>query len=434
MSEINELLKEPTDKPVESSKSVSWLHITLIKVGIFISLPGFVTGVKIGNAVGFYDSLYAFFFAGLILGGLASLTATIGARTRLCTYMITQHVFGSKGALLINVIFALSLFGWFGINTALFGGAVVNTLSDAGSQGEALYSIFGGVLMVVTAIFGFKALDKLSQLAVPLLCVSLIVLVYVSITKMGLSTILAPRPEVMSTGKAVSAVVGGSVVGTVIFPDICRYARTFKHGIIAGVLTFTVAKPLLLMTSAVPSLATGLRDIMAILNALGLGVLALGIVIFTTWTSNNGNLYGASLSLSTLFKQFKYWHLVIISGTLGTILAISGLMEHFIPFLHLLGICLPPVAGIYIVHFFFFSNGQYQESQLRDNPNFAFDALLSWSASCVFGYCTLHDYFTVTTVPAMDSLVLSGLLFFVGKKIGLDNFFQKGFNLNKNQV
>jgi cytosine permease len=420
MAGIKGLLQEPTDKPVESSKSVGWFNITLIKVGVFISLPGFVTGVKIGDAVGFYNSILAFFLAGIVLGGLASLTATVGAKSRLSTYMITQYAFGTKGALLINLIFALSLFGWFGINTALFGGAVLNSLAGTGAlQSEALYSILGGVLMVATAIFGFKALDKVSQLAVPLLCISLVVLVYVSITKIGFATISMPRPQTMSVGKAISAVIGGSVVGTVIFPDICRYARTFKHGIIAGVLTFTVAKPLILMTSAVPSLATGLKGIMDILNSLNLGVMALGVVIFTTWTSNNGNLYGASLSLSTIFRHFRYWQLVIISGTLGTILAITGLIEHFVPFLHLLGIALPPVAGIYIAHYFFISRGNYSEQALRETPAFRPEALAAWFIACLLGYATLHDYVTLTTVPAMDSLIASGFFFYVLKKSGI---------------
>lgn len=435
MSGIKNLLKEPTDKPVAVNKSVSWFHITLIKVGIFISLPGFVTGVKIGNALGFYDSLYAFFLAGIILGLLASLTGVIGAKTRLSTYMITQYVFGRKGALLINLIFALSLFGWFGINTALFGSAVVDALYQPGdSRSIVLYSVLGGGLMIATAVFGFKALDKLSQLAVPLLCVSLIVLVYVSVAQIGFATITMPRPELMSVGKAVSAVVGGSVVGTVIFPDICRYARTYKHAVIAGVLTFTIAKPLLLMTSAIPSLATGLRDIMAILDSLNLGAMALGIVIFTTWTSNNGNLYGASLSLATIFKQFRYWQLVIISGVLGTIFAISGLMEHFIPFLHLLGICLPPVAGIYIVHFFFISSREYDEALLQDSPAVSVEAMLAWLLACILGYCTLQDYLTITTVPALDTLLMSGFFFFISKKSGLVDFLLKRFKLNREEI
>ncbi|MDG1905400.1 MAG: cytosine permease [Arenicella sp.] len=427
------LLKEPTDRPVEDEKSVGWLNITLIKVGVFISLPGFVTGVKVGNAVGFYESIYAFLIAGIILGCLASFCGTVGSKTKLSTYMITQYAFGTRGALLINIIIAISLFGWFGINTALFGSAVLTAVGGAGSEAQIAYSVVGGLLMVATAVFGFKALDKVSQLAVPLLFAGLFILVYVSVSKIGMTKIVAPVPNSMSLGNAISAVVGGSVIGTVIFPDICRYARTFKHGVIAAILTFTVAKPIILMTSAVPSLATGHRDIMEILNSLNLGVMALAIVVFTTWTSNNGNLYGASLSLSTIFKQFKYWQLVLISGTVGTLLAVFGVMEHFIPFLHLLGISIPPVAGIYIVHFYILNGGVYNEQMLRSNPPINLDAIFAWCTACVLAYCTLKGYFSLTTVPAMDALLTAGVSFFVLSKIGFSSIYWKPKNADSSK-
>ncbi len=412
---LKHLLNEPTQQPVERDKSVNWFNITLIKVGIFISLPGFVTGVKIGNAVGFYNSIYAFLIGGMILGFIASLTGSIGAKTRLSTYVITQYSFGTKGALFINLIFAICLLGWFGINTALFGEAVLNSISGYENDDFklTLYSIIGGLLMIATAIFGFKALDKLSQIAVPLLIIALFILVYTSITKLGINTIIAPRTETMSIGKSISAVVGGAVVGTVIFPDICRYAHSFKHGIIAAILTFSIFKPLILMSSAIPSLATGYSDIMEILLSLNLGVMALGLVVFTTWTSNNGNLYGASLSLSTLFRQFKYWQLVLITGSLGTILAISGIMEHFIPFLHVLGICLPPVAGIYITHYFVINKCNYTDLKLSTNNPISYYALISWFVACVVGFCSLNNYIIISTVPAIDAILTSSILIYL---------------------
>lgn len=418
MKGVNKLLEEPTDKPVDNNNKVSWITISMVLIGLYISLPGFVTGVKIGNAVGFYNSVVAFFSGGLVLGFIASCCALVGAKTQLSTYMLTQFAFGQKGAQLINFIFGLSLFGWFGVNTVLFGEAVFASLADnaLAPKNLNLYTAIGGLLMVATAIFGFEALDKLSKLAVPLLCFALFMLVYMSIKKAGFEAIAQPRPQTMSLGSAISAVVGGSVVGAVIAPDTCRYARSYKDAIIAVVITFVIAKPIILLTSTIPTLATGLSDIMDILASLNLGALALGVVVFTTWTSNNSNLYSASLSLSSLFSQFKYWQLALISGVLGTILAMSGIMEHFIPFLHLLGITIPPVAGVYVVHFFVFSRGTYAKQTLSTAAPVCHFAMVSWVTACILGYCTLHGYLTITTVPAVDSLLTSASLYWCFKR------------------
>jgi len=413
------LFGERARRPVETSKQVGWLQITLIKVGIFISLPGFVTGVKIGNAVGYQSSVIAFFVAGVVLGSLASVTGSIGAKTRLSTYVIVQHTFGTKGAILINMIFALSLFGWFGINTALFGSAVVDAITVGASGGKSwiVASILGGTLMVATAIFGFKALDMLSRVAVPVLIIALTVLVYASISQIGMVAVTEVRESTMSLGNAISAVIGGSVVGTVIFPDVCRYAKSFPHAIVAAILTFMVGKPLILMSSAIPALATGEAEIMRILSALGLGVLALGIVIFTTWTSNNGNLYAASLSLSTVVKGLRYWQLVIIAGVLGTVLAISGVLAKFVPFLHMLGIAMPPVAGIYAVHYFFIAKRNYSDVPLSKRKTYYFSALVAWLVACIIGVLALNEVIVVTTVPALDSLISAAVIYLVLKKL-----------------
>nr|WP_240946267.1 cytosine permease [Pseudomaricurvus alkylphenolicus] len=407
---MKNLLDEPTDQPVDQERSVSWKNIALIKIGVFISLPGFVTGVKVGNQIGLEASVYVFFIAGIVLGAFASICGSVGARTKLSTYYITQYAFGSRGAHLVNSIFAASLFGWFGINLVLFGKALVDVIGDSalGPFTWEILTIAGAILMISTVIFGFRALDRLSQFAVPLLILSLVVLVYASITQFGLENAAGSADSSsMSAGKAISAVIGGSIVGTVIFPDICRYAISVKHGIIAAIITFSIAKPLITLSSAIPSLATGEREIMAILDALNLGMIALVIVVFTTWTSNNGNLYGASLGLSTIFKGRRYWQLALGSGVVGTLLALSGVMDDILPFLHLLGIAIPPVAGIYIADFYILNGGKYRPFSHSTMAGIRYPSIVAWSLACAAGYASLNDLYVLTTVPALDSVIVA---------------------------
>ena len=79
----------------------------------------------------------------------------------------------------------------------------------------------------------------------------------------------------LSLGVAISVVVGTYIVGAVLVPDLCRYARSRVDGVSAIVLSLGVGLPCILAAAAVPSLATQEADLVRIMLGLGLGVPAL---------------------------------------------------------------------------------------------------------------------------------------------------------------
>ena len=167
---------------VPDGKTVSGWRIALIKTGIVIALPAFFSGAEIGTALGLADSCLVIIAAAFLLALLAALTGTVGASSRLSTSMILQFSFGPVGAKIVNLVLALTLLGWFGVTTALFG----HTLNDLAERAltiqtaPAVYMLLGGLLMIGTTVFGFKALQKLSDLVVPLLLVGLVLVAYIA--------------------------------------------------------------------------------------------------------------------------------------------------------------------------------------------------------------------------------------------------------------
>jgi cytosine permease len=419
-SQNNPLLDEVTSGAVPQHRLVSYVPILSVLVGIFISLPAFYTGTKVGGTLGLSQGVAAFVIGGIILGAIACLCATVGASTRLSTYKIIEYSFGKQGAILINLIFGFSLFGWFGINSALFGESVLQSLGllDIHAGSTSLYIIIGGVLMVSTAIFGFKALNKLANMAVPVLCLSLITLVTLSLNHYGFK-VEATENGTVSFGQAISIVVGSTVVGAILMPDYCRYARTLNQALIACVITFGLAFPLILSSAAIPALATGESDVIPIITALNVGVMGLVVVIFTAWTTNNANLYSGSLSLAAVFTRLEYWHLVVIAGTIGTLFAVLGIMDRFLPFLLLLGVTMPPVAGVYITYHFCFCDHQYSRDDLGTVQAYSVPALFSWVAASLLGYASANEWVLLSTVPAVDSLLSSALIYGLVKKSAL---------------
>ncbi len=422
MGRFNELVEDFSRHAVPDGKTVGGLHIALIVVGVMITLPAFLTSAEVGHSLGLTGGVLAFVAGGLILGAAACLVAMVAAKARLSTYIILQFSFGTQGGKVVNLLICLTLFGWFGISARLFAEAAQSLfvgLSGA-DFGTTPFLIFGAVLMTATTVFGFKALDKLAIVAVPLLLLALIAVVFASLKGAGWEAIVAAGGSGLTMGNAISAVVGGMMVGVTLFPDLCRYARGAGQGVLAAILSFAVGYPLVMTAAAIPSLATGQSDYLLILTGLGLGVSAFLVLVFATWTTNISNLYSASLLLATMFKSTAKWKLTLYAGILGTVFGTLGIMDYFISYLIILGIAVPPIAGIYVTDYFALRRRDYSLEALQTAARFGWTAFISWGMGFAVALATFNEIIRLTGIPACDSALVSSLVYF-----GMESFRRK---------
>ena len=96
---------------------------------------------------------------------------------------------------------------------------------------------------------------------------------------------------------------------------------------------------------------TGLVDPMAYMIALGLAGSAFIILVFVTRLPMRQSLQHDSRGGRCPTKTPE-WQLMLVSGAVGTGLAMLGITDHFIEFLERLGVIVPPIAGIYLVDYF----------------------------------------------------------------------------------
>ncbi len=394
---------------VPAAQTVHGLHVALVLIGIAITIPAFLTGAEIGQSMGLDQAAMAIPAGAALLCLIGCMAATIAARTRLTTYMIIQFPFGTRGALVVNAVISITIFGWFTVTASFFGESIQQFMQDTwGTSGNLNALIaFGSALVILTTVFGFKALDKLAVVAVPLLFGALVWLVWLVLQDASLTTLRQFAGSGMSFGQGVTAVVGGFIVGAVIVPDYCRYVRNTAHGLLAAVLHFGIAYPLILFALAVVSIHSGERNFNTIMSGMGLGVIGLLVLIFATWTTNTGNLYSNALVLRTLFSRIPMWLMVVLAGVLGTLLAVAGVTRYFIDFLLFLGICIPPVAGIYIADYFWVNRSRYAVENLAGLPRFGWPAFSAWLLASVMAYGAQSAWFSLTTIPSFDSVLLA---------------------------
>nr|WP_279347200.1 cytosine permease [Govania unica] len=363
--------------------------------------------------MGLPDAVLAFLIAGLLLTFLGSCTAIVSAKTRLTTYMLAQFAFGPVGGKFVNMVLATTMFGWFGVNAFMFAEACQSMIWNLTGFHFSynIYIIIGSVLMVATTIFGFKALDKLALVAVPILLFILITVLVISFTKAEPGVLLATHQGTMSFGLAVSATAGGNMVMVAAMPDVARYISGKGQAVLAMFISFTLAAPLILTAAAVPSLVTGESDLLKILMGLGFGVPALLVLVLSTWTANASNLYGAGLGLAATFIRIPQWKLMIGAGLAGMAIAMLGIVNHFIPFLLFLGILIPPVAGIYVAFYILYPDKMKDVSEISKLPGTSIPAFTAWGIGVAVATATAFDFFTLTTIPSCDALITSVILY-----------------------
>ena len=394
--------------PVPQSATVSGWRVALTKLGAVIGLPGFIAGAQIGFTYGVAGGVAAILVGGLVLTAIALATSHVALRTRLTASLLVQRAFGRLGSRFVNLIVATTLLGWFGITADLFGASVSTMAGSIGWSAPSWpFTILGSVLMVTTTIYGFRGLQRIADITIPALVIVLLLAIWRSIERVSLDALLAVPANAPPVGTAISAIVGSLATGVVVFPDLARLARTRVDAGIAALLTFGIGMPVVLAMAAVPSTATHQWDLIIILSLLKLGPLAFAILVLKAWSSNAGNLYGASLGLSAVFPRVDRRLLACIGGVVGATFAMLGITQHLLPILMLLGITLPPLAGIYVADHL----ARRGEVAADDAPQPAIRplAFLSWFVGIAVATATSRGLIHLTRVPAIDAIAASFL-------------------------
>ena len=95
--------------PVSDEQLVAWPRVAAVSSMVSFSLPTFITGLEVYQALTISDALWAMLIASILLTVVGGTMGAIGARSRMSSYLLVRIAFGNKGAGLVNMAFALSL-------------------------------------------------------------------------------------------------------------------------------------------------------------------------------------------------------------------------------------------------------------------------------------------------------------------------------------
>ncbi len=408
-----------TTEPVPESETVSGVQVGMVCIGIAITLPALYTGGAIATGLGLGPGVLAMLLAAALLSLMSVPSALVGVRTRLTSYMIIEHVFGWLGAKIVNACLAVTLLGWYAVTAELFG----RTLGIAAAEylgftlPEWLWILVSSGLVTVTTIFGFKALDRLALVAVPLLVLFLCWVVLEALGQRPLFELLAIPGEGMGFTEGVSILIGAMIVNVVLMPDLARYARRGRDAFVAASLGNGGGIVVATLLAMIPALAFGVLDPMRHFAAVGAGFAAFLALVFATWTTNGVNLYSTGLVAGSALRKLRYGPITLASSVVGTALALWGVADRLTDFLIVLGLVVPPVAGVYLSRYFLLGQRDFASARLAQRPAIE---VVPFAACMTAGLLSLLAWtlgISATGILPLESLLLSAGLYLAGERL-----------------
>jgi len=342
----------------------STLNIFMVYMGVLAVIAAIFAGSGLAQMYDPMTTIVVSLIGNTMLAVFGGLIAYIGGSTRANTYMLLRYPLGRIGTIIGSLIVsALPLVIWFAVETWLFG-ITINVIYPGNPLTSiAGASIWGGILMMLTAYYGFRAIALLSYVTVPFwyVLVTIGFLAAVDISG-GFQALWSARPETIAPlGLGITYVFGLYASGCVITPDISRYGMKKWSGSLAWALHVTIFMTLLLFAGASMTLLTGSPNVIVAIAEIGLGVGALLLAILGQWTTNDNNLWSASLAWINIVGKLNKRQWVIILGLVGTAIAaiwggVYGMsMDPFIAFGVFLGYFIPPVGAVLIADYYIVS-------------------------------------------------------------------------------
>lgn len=405
---------------IRDDERQSWLSLAMIWTGSMICIPCLMIGGVLGTGLSLVQVVLAVLVGYGIVCAYMCLVGMESCDTGLPTVSMASSVLGTKGAqFIISLMLAIACIGWFGIQSAVCGESFSTMVSSMSGIDIPVWasSIFWGIVMLLTAAYGYKGLKILNYVAVPALVIVLAYAMILAFLSGGLEAVVSFQPTSrMGFIPAVSMVVASFALGGVISGDYSRYAKSRGDVVRSTLLGVFPSGMVMMLIGSILSIVTGQYDVSLVLAAVGVPALGLVALVLATWTTNVTNAYSGGLSMSNLFGfgEDRFRITTVIAGAIGTVLAAVGLLSRFEAFLNILSALIPPIAGVMIGSYWIVGKGIREN--LVEKEGWYWPGIVAFAIGAVVAYITGNV--APVLIGPVNGIVVSMLLIVVFEKAG----------------
>lgn len=320
----------------------------VIWFGVAISVSEIQAGIQIASASP-VDSVWVPLILGHIIGGILLFSVgLIGARLRVNAMESIKSTFGNYGSKFFAILNVLQLIAWVAVLNAQ------GAMALMGLNLEIAFPIICMILAVLVALWVYIGLKRSSKVTTIIMMVLTILLIVLSVKLFTVKS-YQPLPAANASALTFWNIFEISIAMPVSWlPVISDYTKDVKKPVKAtaiSAIAYTIAS-LWMYFIGIEIVGIGTLDISQAILIAGLGIHGVLILVLSTVTTNFLATNSAGESSKAIFNRLDPKIAGVIVSFLSALLAISGIMDHYISFLYLITSVFAPMAAVLIVSFY----------------------------------------------------------------------------------
>ena len=378
------------------------LSNAIIWFGVAISVSEIEAGIGIGATTSL-SSLWFPLILGHILGGiLLFLVGYIGASIRENAMEMTSSTFGRYGSKFFATLNVLQLVAWVAVLNSQ-GATALASLNLPISF--PLTCIILAALIALWVYLGLKRIEKVTTIIMTILTVLLVVL---SFKLLGYAS--TDALPINSTALGFWNIFEISIAMPISWlPVISDYTKDVEKPVKATILSavaYTLASLWMYFIGIeIANIGANYTIAQTILLA-NLGTVGIIIVVLSTITTNFMAANSAGESAKVIYNKLNPKVVGVIVSAISAVLAISGIMDHYIDFLYLIASVFAPMAAVLLVSFYISNNAESDSRIWYWN-------LFAWLVGFVVYNVTI-SMDSIFLGPTLLAIIVSAVLAYVG--------------------
>jgi len=341
-------------------------------------------------AVGLIKASTLLVIVGSISYILLGLASYMGYKTGLPAMTLTRPSFGVKGSFLPSLINVVQFIGWAAINTFIAATSISFILKDLlGWDNSAFHNQFSiiigivvmSILHLISISLGEKSVKWIERCGIVLVIILVTWESIVVLKTVPFHEIVKWHPAAkfqLPSGKIVDILAAFNLAWVTAAADFSRFTKD-KHaatttaffGANIGLFWFAFIGLIATIATAITldKFDPNNADPSTIAAKLGLGILAMLVIVITSTTANAVNLMAAGSALTNIFHRLKLTPALWIVTLIATVMTfipvyIASFLTTFETFLDGIGMFLGPEIAIFLIDFFLIRKKQYQVAEL----------------------------------------------------------------------
>ena len=369
----------------------------IIWFGVAISVSEIQAGIQIGSAAPL-NSIWVPLILGHIIGGvLLYFVGLIGARLRVNAMESIKSTFGNFGSKFFATLNVLQLIAWVAVLNAQ------GALALMGLNIPISFALTCIILAILIAIWVYVGLKRTSKITTIIMIILTALLVILSVKLLGINgnqLIPVSNSATLTFWNIFEISIAMPISWLPVISDYTKDVENPKKATALSALAYTVAS-LWMYFIGIEVVCIGTVDISQAILISGLGVQGVIILVLSTVTTNFLATNSAGESAKAIFNRLDPKIAGVIVSFLSAILAISGIMDHYISFLYLISSVFAPMASVLVVSFYF-GNGNNEAKDWYWN-------IFSWFVGFVV-YQITAGLDSIFLGPTLIAVIVSGAL------------------------